>query len=281
MELADTIEATLLLRDIRYPFEYRVGEGKIYLKVDNDLKPLRNTKAVVKERDSIYGKSLDIVALVGRNFAVIPNELVRDMAYDIKDRYDLELLRAKEDRKGNAIVIDLLSDKQREVDINDIVRFGVSIRNSIDGTSSLAVDSFSYRLICRNGATSRVRGITFSKRHIGEPKELLKEFGLALEKALADAEQLADMYRRMLNKKINKKIAEELANLRFPLKYYKHKPITIEAEDNKLKVEVEKDENLWQVFNSITYVINHNSRAGALTRSYMSHRLHSVISKHV
>ena len=79
MELA-SIEASLVLKDINYPFEeYRVGEGKIYLKTEEGrLKPLRFTKAVVKEVNGIYGKQLDIVGLVGKNFAVIPNQLVME-----------------------------------------------------------------------------------------------------------------------------------------------------------------------------------------------------------
>ena len=60
MELVnqEQIEATLLLKDIVYPFdEYRVGEGKIYLKTEEgSLKPLKFTKAVVKEVNSIHGK---------------------------------------------------------------------------------------------------------------------------------------------------------------------------------------------------------------------------------
>ncbi|GIU71995.1 MAG: hypothetical protein KatS3mg003_1474 [Candidatus Nitrosocaldaceae archaeon] len=283
MELVEQLEATLLLKDIAYPFpEYKVGEGKIYLKTEEgSLKPIRFTKAVVKEVNGIYGKHLDIVGLVGKNFAVIPNQLVEDMVYNVKDRYNLSILRSRTDRHENAIVIDLLSDKLKEVDLNDMVQFGVSIRNSIDGTSSLAVDSFSYRLACKNGATAKVRGITFSRRHVGNPKELLADFEKALESALAYAEQLAIMYKKMVRKIINKEIAEKLAELNFPMKYYKSTPIRIEREDNRLKVELLREENLWQVFNGITYVINHDSRAGALTRSYMTHRLHTVISKYL
>ena len=273
------LEASLTLKDIVYPFpEYRVGEGKIYLKTEEgSLKPLRFTKAVIKEVNG----NLDIVGLVGKSFAIIPNELVRDMVYNVKEKYNLEVLRNRTDRHENAIVIDLLSDKLKEVDLNDMVQFGVSVRNSIDGTSSLAVDSFSYRLVCRNGATAKVKGVTFSRKHVGNPKELLADFEKALESALAYAEQLAELYKKMVKKTVNKEIAEKLAELNFPMKYYKYTPIRIKREDNRLKVEVTREENLWQVFNGITWVINHNSRARALTRSYMTQRLHAVIGMFV
>ncbi len=35
-------------------------------------------------------------------------------------------------------------------------------KDSIDGTSALAVDAFTYRLICKNGATAKIPHVTFN-----------------------------------------------------------------------------------------------------------------------
>ncbi len=270
------LEATIAIRDIHYPFEeYKVALGIPYLRTANNEKAIRNKKVVLKNRATLYDDELEVVAIVGKNFALVPNELVEDMVEKAVNAYDLQILAKKRDRYENSIRIDLLSPKIGEVEVGDIIQFGVSIRNSIDGSSSLAVDAFSYRLKCKNGATARIEDTTFAVKHIGNPEELVKAFNKALGEALERADRLLTLYHSMNRARLTKEGLYRLIDLRFPRKYYRLLPINIEKESIELVEEV----SLWQAFNSITYMITHESRASPLARSYMTHRLHSVMQE--
>ncbi len=276
-QVVEPVEAMVYIKNIHYPFpEHKVGTGVLYLKAeDGNLRRIQKKRAVIR----VTGNRQEVVGIVGNSFALIPNELIKEMVEEVKSRHNLSVLKVNEDRRGNTLVIDLLSDKQREVDVGDVVQFGASVRNSIDGSTSLAVDAFSYRLRCRNGATAKVVDMSFSKRHIGNPKELLKEFEKALDIALLRTEKLAELYRKMVEVKMNDEIAERLVDLKFPLMYYDFTPIRIENRDGIIEYRVIDDNvTLWETFNHITWTINHRSKAGALTKSLMTQRLHKAIA---
>ncbi len=110
---------------------------------------------------------ISLVSIVSKHFAVIPNQMIMQMVADVSKDLDLSTLQMKYTRNGYAIRIDLLSDRKEAVEVDDIVQYGVSIRNSIDGSTALGVDSFMYRLRCRNGATARIPNVTFNAKHVG------------------------------------------------------------------------------------------------------------------
>lgn len=270
------IEATIAIRDLHYPFpQYPIATGIPYLHTETGLKLIRKKKVVLRNNNN--KNELEVVAIVGRSFALIPNELVEDMTEKAITAYGLTMLTKKKDRYENTIRIDLLTDRSEAVRIGDIVQFGVSVRNSIDGSSSLAVDLFSYRLRCKNGATARDPSISFTARHIGDPRELVKEFHKALATVMEHFDTLLNLYRRMTEIRLTKEGAERLIRLGFPEKYYKYTPIMVR---NNGSIELRYEgETLWDTFNAITNVVTHESRASPLARSYMTHRLHRVMQE--
>ncbi|MEM2857307.1 MAG: DUF932 domain-containing protein [Candidatus Nitrosocaldaceae archaeon] len=277
------IEAMIAIKDLHYPFpEYAVATGIPYLHTETGLKQIRKKKVVLRHYNNSNNgndsdNKLEVVAIVGRSFALVPNELVEEMTEKAVTAYGLTMLTKRKDRYENTIRIDLLSERKAEVKVGDIVQFGVSVRNSIDGSSSLAVDLFSYRLRCKNGATARDPSISFTARHIGDPRELVKEFHKALATVIEHIDTLLNLYRRMTEIRLTKEGAEKLIRLGFPEKYYKYTPILIRTNGSiELKYE---GETLWDTFNAITNVVTHESRAAPIARSYMTHRLHRVMQE--
>jgi hypothetical protein len=175
--------------------------------------------------------------------------------------------------------IDLLSERKEAVEVNDLVQFGVSIRNSIDGSTALGVDGFTYRLACRNGATARIPNVTFNAKHVGNVDRLLDAFREALRTALEYCQQLAELYRKATRIKVTKEIAERLVELNLPMMYYKYTPIRLNVDGKDVEIDVIREDTLWNTFNGITYVITHNSRANPIARSRMTHRLHRVMQE--
>jgi hypothetical protein len=272
-EVIGTIELT----NIRYPFEYNIGEADMVLRTNYGETKLSKVKAVF-EKNVDNGK-VNLVSIVSRNFAVIPNQLILNIVADVSKDLNLSTLSVKYTKDGHTMRIDLLSERKEAVEVDDIVQFGVSIRNSIDGSTALGVDGFTYRLACRNGATAKIPNITFNARHIGYVNRLLVAFREALRTALEYCHQLAELYRQATRIKVTKEIAEKLVELRLPMMYYKYTPIRLRVDDRDVEIDVIREDTLWNTFNSITYVITHKSRANPIARSRMTHRLHRVMQE--
>jgi hypothetical protein len=275
-EVIGTIELT----NIRYPFEYNIGEADMVLRTAYAETKLNKVKAVFEKNvDNGNGNDgkVNLVSIVSRNFAVIPNQLIMQMVADVSKDLNLSTLSVKYTKNGYAMRIDLLSERKEAVEVDDIVQFGVSIRNSIDGSTALGVDGFTYRLTCRNGATARIPNVTFNAKHVGDVNKLLDAFREALRTALEYCHQLAELYRKATRIKVTKEIAERLVELRLPMMYYKYTPIKLKVDGDDVEVDVVREDTLWNTFNGITYVITHKSRANPIARSRMTHRLHRVM----
>ena len=262
---------TIELQNLRYPFEqYPVAEASMVLHLGNTVRQLNKVKAVLSNNE--------LVAIVGKYFAVIPNQLILDMVAEVSKDLNLSTLAVKYTKEGYAVRIDMLSDRKEAVEPNDLVQFGVSIRNSIDGSTALAVDMFTYRLACRNGATARIQNLTFSARHVGDVNRLLDMFREALRTALENCYQLIEIYRRATKVKLDNVIAEKITELRLPYLYYRYTPIRVRYGEEE-EIEVLREATLWEVFNGITYAVTHKSRANPIARSRMTNRLHRVIAE--
>jgi hypothetical protein len=201
------------------------------------------------------------------------------MVADVSKDLNLSTLSVKYTKNGYAMRIDLLSERKQPIEVNDLVQFGVSIRNSIDGSTALGVDGFTYRLACRNGATAKIPNVTFNARHVGDVNRLLDAFREALRTALEYCHQLAELYRKATRIKVTKEIAERLVELRFPAMYYKYTPIRLNVDGRDVEVDVIREDTLWNTFNGMTYMITHKSRANPIARSRMTHRLHRVMQE--
>ena len=276
-EVIGTIELT----NIRYPFEYNIGEADMVLRTNYAETRLSNVKAVFEKNADNNGNGnskINLVSIVSKNFAVIPNQLILQMVADVSKDLNLSTLSVKYTKNGYAMRIDLLSERKQPIEVNDLVQFGVSIRNSIDGSTALGVDGFTYRLACRNGATARIPNVTFNAKHVGDANRLLDAFREALRTALEYCYQLAELYRKATRIKVTKDIAERLVELNLPMMYYRYTPIRFNVDGREeVEVDVVREDTLWNTFNSITYVITHKSRANPIARSRMTHRLHRVL----
>jgi hypothetical protein len=275
-EVIGTIELT----NIRYPFEYNIGEADMVLRTAYAETRLSKVKAVFKNTNDNDGNSrINLVSIVGKNFAVIPNQLILNMVADVSKDLNLSTLSVRYTKTGYAMRIDLLSERKQPIEVNDLVQFGVSIRNSIDGSTALGVDGFTYRLACRNGATARLQNVTFNAKHVGDVNKLLDAFREALRTALEYCHQLAELYRKATRIKVTKDIAEKLVELNLPMMYYKYTPIRLNVDGKDVEIDVIREDTLWNTFNNITYVITHKSRANPIARSRMTHRLHRVMQE--
>ena len=264
----EAVEATIAVKDIKYPFlPYPVGIGIPYLRTETGLKRLKK-KVVLRNK-----KGLEVVAIVGTGFALVPNELVEEITEKAIVAYGLTRLQIAKGKHNNTLRIDLLTEKREEVKPGDVIQLGVSVRNSIDGTSALAVDLLSYRLKCRNGAVAKSSDISFAVKHVGDAQTLINAFHKAIAQVMERFDSLLTLYRRMASIAMTKEHAEKLLELNLPEMYYSMAGITLHNGEIKIR----ESTTLWEAFNGITYTLTHRSKANPIAKAYISHRVHRAM----
>jgi hypothetical protein len=117
-EVIGTIELT----NIRYPFEYNIGEADMVLRTAYTETRLSKVKAVF-EKNTGNGNDgkVNLVSIVSKNFAVIPNQLIMQMVADVSKDLNLSTLSVKYTKNGYAMRIDLLSERKEAVEVDDTV----------------------------------------------------------------------------------------------------------------------------------------------------------------
>lgn len=93
------------------------------------------------------------VGIVSRDYLLVPNRQVRDMAYEITGRTNLQWSKEKVffDGKRFAFVLTTRECIAQEVTPGDPVGLGLMFENSYDGSRKLAASLLAYRLACSNG----------------------------------------------------------------------------------------------------------------------------------
>jgi len=142
------------------------------------------------------------------------------------------------------------SKTQVEVQKGDIIKLGLLISNSVDGSRALTSEVFGLRLVCLNGMTTKNLIDTFRKVHIG--RRLSEDIGEISGKFYADTiikitqynDRLKDIVERAVAENIKSELYEMLLNgVDLPQKH-------IEKLLERLK---EFDSmNKWNLYNHIT-----------------------------
>jgi hypothetical protein len=171
--------------------------------------------------------------------------------------------------------IDLLTERRKAIRSGDVIQLGISVRNSIDGTSSFGIDLFALRLSCLNGAVAPRTLLSYTVRHVGDPEAILAEFEREVSDILQKAETLIYLYQRMATTPLNETLALTLLSLKLPRMYYAHLPLAFDEEGKFMGLTETID--VWEAFNRMTQVITHESRAHPLNRSLLTQRLHRIL----
>ena len=146
-----------------------VSEMKIVFdvgKIDETWKEYNITEAYLKYNDKhtpykAILKNNRLVAIVGRGYQVLPNEVVKQVADEIASRLNAEPLLEKTrlpTEWGNAyfskdswkVYLVYTIPEWHEIDGRDRCKIGFAFRNSIDGTLAFSVTGFTYREIDLN-----------------------------------------------------------------------------------------------------------------------------------
>lgn len=152
-------------------------------------------------------------------------------------------------------------ERQVEVQKGDIIKLGILIGNSVDGTLALWGEVMGLRLVCMNGMTTEHIIQSYRKVHLG--KENIAEEAGQFYKALIveltqHSEILKDIVSRNVAEMINSKLYDTiLSGIGMP-----------ETHVQKILEELEGSDKIskWDLYNKVTEYITHLMAKGSLER---------------
>ena len=106
------------------------------------------------------------VGTVGRNYLLLPNQKVKEIADDIAEQCDIKFFEDRTFFNGKSYMYSLKSDNViGEIEKGDDVALGLQFWNSYDGSRSFGWSLIMYRLVCTNGMMSKESFGTYRFKH--------------------------------------------------------------------------------------------------------------------
>ena len=240
----------------------------------------------------------EFVAAVGSFYKLVPLEESKELVSEAISQLGLREVKVEE-TKTRLYVFHL--DK-REFNFKDgsRVSIGIYTLNSIDGSTRIAFDLFTYRDICKNVAMLAInklaKGATLSelkkvvKDHRGENADFgpvahlnathtnkgvleWQKFRNKISSLLRLGEKVIEIYRRWEELKLAEEEAQKLAESRIPKKILKDVGFEFNKEG---ELEDYPKESLWNVYNGLTQQIWH-SNTNIKTKHHLFSELHKAL----
>lgn len=236
--------------------------------------PLLNSRGEISSRQSVIldpEGAHEEVGVVSRDYQLVPNRKVQEIALDILDRSQLNF-------EKDSLLFDgkhyrerwVLPDLSIEPVPGDVVRLALDIVNSYDGTKRVSVSFNAQRLVCSNGMMLDyfLGGVRF--RHIGD-----RDFEAELQGAADSIHQVQDRlsnlmpaFQQMINTPVDVPFLQQA--------YSELKLSNSLVAGSLLNLDSEA-QHRWGLYNSITDILSRQESMHAeninrqVTRWFVSH----------
>lgn len=221
----------------------------------------------------VLTKDGEFVAVVGKYYKILPNEVALELARSSADELGFEELTTHTNDRGTRVTAMFTYPEEIEITEGDTANVGFTIVNSIDRSTSFGVEGFTYRGICGNGVIMGKKEIALSARkHTTGLKVDPKSITKRIETVLVTVRDVINAYQRLAKVKLNEEIADRIAESRLPQKVL---PPYIEVEKGELQ---SLDINLsqWQAYNDISANIWHNTKTKLQSKRMHFQQLHKA-----
>lgn len=221
-----------------------------------------------------------MVAIVRKNYTLLPNEKALEASLEAAKLTGMEPFFIK---KKNNYMLSASGTKLyamftpkgqgvHRVD-GDEVQLGVTIQNSIDGSSSFGCGLFSFRSACQNGVIIGKKNIeTVFKVHTKSLDKIISNLQGVILQVMEKGNIVLESYREMAREKITLELVEKLMKSRLSKKVL---PEYV-TEKETLKTDLEKLTE-WQLYNDVTQAIWHGEKTDISTKELQFNYLHAVM----
>jgi Domain of unknown function (DUF932) len=221
-----------------------------------------------------------LIAIVGREYVLLPNEEVKRIMDNLAPKYHLTLHESAFSKKGYSMFLTYLEPGEKGLEIvpGDIVKFGIMARNSINGTMGLSIDAFTMRLVCGNGAIQRTDTISTYRKHTSGLKEIVPLLESRIEAILAQSKATTLFLRFIISMELTQDLANRLSSSYIPKKYLPWKfgeetkkpdldTLTINQTWARTATLGIPDTSLYAVYQHITGAIGHEEDTDAQSKN--------------
>jgi len=220
-------------------------------------------------------KNHELVAIVGRTFRLLPNEVVVNIAKNISDKIGAVPFAEKNvvlNKRSSRVFASYILPDREDIIGNDKVHPGFTLQNSIDATLAFSCSGFTYRSLCRNGVMlGYKRLVRYYRKHTTGFEVEEDKIEKIVENTLKDTEQVLRQYAIMAQEKLTEDIARNIAKLSKPMV-----PEYIKVKKHEV-VEFDSTKTVWDVYNDITAAIWHNAKIDIDAKKGRFDFLHKII----
>jgi hypothetical protein len=199
-----------------------------------------------------------LVAIVGKDYKLLPNEVVADVAKDIAKRLGAVPFEEKNilyNKRATRIFATYITPNREDVIGNDKVHPGFTLQNSIDGSLAFSCSGFTYRTVCKNGVMVGFKKLSqFYRRHTQGLEVEVENIQKITENVVKNMDEVLKQYSIMAQTKLNEEIAKNIAKLSKAMV-----PEYIKVKKHQL-IEFDQNKTVWDVYNDITAAIWHNQK---------------------
>jgi len=261
--------------------EYGIDQIPIYLnKEDTDKR--------------VLAKNGKFVAVVGKHYRVLPNELALSLADESAKLSNLtpatgildhamghggmEWFGDTKHAIKNKWKLHAFYDTGREITVGDTgVKVGVAVHNSIDGSTGFNVGIFTFRFICSNAVFVGFKGSSFQGqtldylygRHTVGLGNLINQLQEKMVGIMDKAHFIVDAYEQMDRVKASEELVKKIRASRISDKIL---PDYMKTEELVLN-----DLSEWEVYNDLTEAIWHSKQINIDTKITYFDQLHRVM----
>ena len=214
---------------------------------------------VVRTKDALTRKAVTPwnVAIVGKNYSLLPNERAFEMTEDVISKYFKNTFAkatasltsnasgnvnnggylSKEgeasyrySKDGGQIFAYWVSNDKINVNGEDYpCSVGLMMKNSIDGTCGFSINAFTFRWACSNGMIMGKRDLLqFSQRHVGDIEALESNIVNGIRDSLAVGTDIIEQYRGWTKAKFSQAMANQFVSAgKVPTYYGKNNKVVL------------------------------------------------------
>jgi hypothetical protein len=265
---------------------------------------------------AIFNKKTDkIVAFTRKSYKLLPNEVVLDAADDMAECLHLERFKVLADateswntygaspskyyrskKEGRTVVQTIVGSehaildasatrifafyklpKLEIMDSKDEMNFGILVRNSVDGSSGLNIDGFSFRHICSNISIMGLMHISALGRKTGIRRRHTKNLDITLGNlknmmgsVSKQMYRVRETYAGWMVEEVNKETIKKIGTS-IPVKYL---PDYLDVSENKPTITLPTMPTKWKMYNDLTQKIWHEPVA-MQTKMALFEKLHA------
>lgn len=252
------------------------------------------------ENPIIYGKATgykailrqdQLVAILGANYALLPNEEALTITNEAAALAGFQPFKAKtlaskitNQRDTQMRLFYTKPDSWADVD-GEKVSVGLSVRNSIDGSTGFGIGTFSYRSICSNGVIFGYKNLqqaegfeqtvlSIQKKHSKGLRVVIENLKNTIVTIMDNANIVLERYNEMAERKATLELIEKLTKTKLPKNVF---PATWINPESRTAIFSEGSLTEWNVYNELTAAIWHSPKASVESKEDNYVQLHRIM----